>query len=46
MRVPEWNFLCWLVESEREEKQRKKVALLERGKTKTFEICEASLLTY
>jgi hypothetical protein len=29
-RAPEWNSLCWLVESEREEKERRKVALLER----------------
>jgi hypothetical protein len=27
MRDPEWNSLCWLVTSEREEKERRKVAL-------------------
>jgi hypothetical protein len=32
MRAPEWNYLCWLVESKREEKERGKVALLEREK--------------
>jgi hypothetical protein len=31
MRVPEWNSLCWLVESERR-KERRKVALSEREK--------------
>jgi hypothetical protein len=31
MRVPEWNSLCWLVESERE-KERRIVALSEREK--------------
>jgi hypothetical protein len=25
-RSPEWNFLSWLVENEREEKERRKVA--------------------
>jgi hypothetical protein len=25
MRAPEWNVLCWLVESEREEKERRKL---------------------
>jgi hypothetical protein len=29
-RGPEWSSLCWLVESEREEKERRKVALSER----------------
>jgi hypothetical protein len=31
-KIPEWNSLCWLVESEREEKERRKVALLETEK--------------
>jgi hypothetical protein len=35
MRAPEWNSLCWLVESEREEKESRKVALLER-ESKSF----------
>jgi hypothetical protein len=25
MRAPDWNVLCWLVESEREEKERRKL---------------------
>jgi hypothetical protein len=35
MRAAEWNSLWWLLESEREEKERRKVALSER-KTRTF----------
>jgi hypothetical protein len=31
-RAPEWNSLCWLVESKREEKKRGKVALSVREK--------------
>jgi hypothetical protein len=31
-RAPEWNSLRWLVDSEREEKERRKVALSEREK--------------
>jgi hypothetical protein len=30
IRAPEWNFLCWVVESELEGKERRKVALSER----------------
>jgi hypothetical protein len=33
-RLPEWSSLCWLAESEREEKERKKVALWKREKCK------------
>jgi hypothetical protein len=31
-RVPLWNSLCWLVESERKEKERRKVAISDREK--------------
>jgi hypothetical protein len=35
MRIPEWHSLCWLVESERGEKERRKVALSEK-ETESF----------
>jgi hypothetical protein len=31
-KAPEWNSLCWLMESEKEEKEWRKVALSEREK--------------
>jgi hypothetical protein len=31
-QAPEWNSLCWLGDSEREEKERRKVALSETDK--------------
>jgi hypothetical protein len=35
MRAPEWNSLCWLVESEREKKEKRKVTLW-REKNENF----------
>jgi hypothetical protein len=40
--TPKWNSLCWLVESEGEEKERRKVVLFER--MRAFRIHEASFL--
>jgi hypothetical protein len=42
-RIPEWNSLCWLVESEGEEKEKRKVALSER-ENKSFRDMQSVLL--
>jgi hypothetical protein len=42
-RAPEWNSLCWLVEDEREEKERRKGALSER-ENKSFQDSQSILL--
>jgi hypothetical protein len=40
MRAPDWNSLCWLVERDREEKERRKVVLVEsKIDSKTFGAC-------